>query len=339
MDRNKHRLFFLYFVIVILCFVMILGCQPEESTNEANEVEKLTIGMVILGLDHEGYSELHDEAVKTAENIGNIELLVSDTWSTEDQIKALESYVAQGVDLIGFAVLDPYATEGAVRSAVEAGIPVICLVGIQLEDLVIGHVIFNEEEAIREQTQWIIDFLGGEGQVAIIQGTAGCYVNATHMEVRAEMFKDYPGIEVVADPSGEYRRDSSYTVANDLLSRFPDLDMIICANDDTALGALQAVTAQDKLGKIHVTGYNGTKEGLEQVWAGNILVNSRQPWRLTGKTFIEIANGYLKGELSEQDMKVGNPNITIDKEFMEKVSSGELQTSPYVENLILEITN
>ncbi len=52
-------------------------------------------------------------------------------------------------------------------------------------------------------------------------------------------------------------------------------DVIVCANDDMALGALEALKARNLLGKVKLIGFDALPEALGQIKAGNMTGDHR----------------------------------------------------------------
>ena len=53
-------------------------------------------------------------------------------------------------------------------------------------------------------------------------------------------------------------------------------DVIVCANDDMALGALQALKARNLLGKVKLIGFDALPEALAQIRDGNMTATIEQ---------------------------------------------------------------
>ena len=80
----------------------------------------------------------------------------------------------------------------------------------------------------------------------------------------------YPGIQIVFRGDGPLTRERGVKQAEDALVANPDLAAIYTANDDVALGAMQAVNAANRKGKTLVTGMNGVPPALRAVKEENL---------------------------------------------------------------------
>jgi ribose transport system substrate-binding protein len=80
----------------------------------------------------------------------------------------------------------------------------------------------------------------------------------------SEVMAKYPGIQIVFRADGPLTRERGVKQAEDVLVANPDLAAIYTANDDVALGAMQAVNAANRKGKTLVTGMNGVPPALRR---------------------------------------------------------------------------
>jgi ribose transport system substrate-binding protein len=68
----------------------------------------------------------------------------------------------------------------------------------------------------------------------------------------------------------------------------PDLKAIYAANDDLALGAMQAVLAANKNGQTIVTGMNGVPPALKAVKEGNVAMTVELNPVLWGRLGVDV---------------------------------------------------
>jgi len=118
---------------------------------------------------------------------------------------------------------------------------------------------------------WVNEKIGGEGQVAIVQGLP----KAPPARTRTEGFKNWfannnPKVEVVAIQNADWDRMKAKDVVDIWMKQYPDLKAIYANNDTMAMGALEAVKAAGKLGKCLVVGTDGTSEARASIKAGEL---------------------------------------------------------------------
>jgi ribose transport system substrate-binding protein len=77
-----------------------------------------------------------------------------------------------------------------------------------------------------------------------------------------------PGVQLVAQDTGEWDRSKAFEKMKSFLVANPDVGGVWAANDNMALGAIEAIRAAGLAGKVMVTGVDGIQEMLNAVAAG-----------------------------------------------------------------------
>ena len=123
--------------------------------------------------------------------------------------------------------------------------------------------------------QYIAEKLDGEGSVIQIMGPSGSDWTKLRQLGFQKAIAEYPGIEIVGQADGGYVRDKGFTAAQDLLTKFPEVDAVYGENEDMALGASQAIDAAglkqwDGKEGIITIGADGLVSGMESIKAGKL---------------------------------------------------------------------
>jgi ribose transport system substrate-binding protein len=119
--------------------------------------------------------------------------------------------------------------------------------------------------------RYIAATLAGKGKVAIIEGISGHETADRRRQGFLNGIERFPGIRVVASQTAEWERARAYTVAENLLQAHPDLDAIFAANDEMALGALEAMAAARRLEHVRVVGFDAIPDALANIASGRLL--------------------------------------------------------------------
>lgn len=253
----------------------------ENATDEATEKEpdKLVVGFSQLGAES-GWRTAETESIKSAAAADpTIELLFSDAQQKqENQIKAIRSFIAQGVDVIGLAPVVESGWETVLGEAKEAGIPVILVDrGIEVEDeslyatLIASDFIFEGEMAAK----YITDLFGADAEVNIVelQGTVGASA-ATDRKIGFENgIKDFSGYKITQSQTGDFTRTKGKEVMEAFLKTDGDnIDVVYAHNDDMALGAIQAIEEYGlEPGKdIIIVSIDGVKDAFVAISEGKL---------------------------------------------------------------------
>jgi ribose transport system substrate-binding protein len=115
-----------------------------------------------------------------------------------------------------------------------------------------------------------VDQLGGEGQVAILEGFRGSSTAELRLLGMMDVFDAYDGIEVVASIAADWDQEKGLKVAEDILQSHPEVDAFVGTNDLMALGAVQAVKGAGKSDSIIVVGDDAIPSALASLRAGDL---------------------------------------------------------------------
>ena len=194
----------------------------------------------------------------------------------ENQIRAVRSFVTQGVDAIILAPIVETGWEPVLREAKQAGIPVILTDRtIQTSDpslyaCFIGSDFYQEG---RMAADWLAKHVNGKGRIVELQGTPGSAPANERRRAFAEAVAKYPGMSVIDSQSGDFRRSGGKEVMEALLKKHGrDIDIVYSHNDEMALGAIQAIEeAGLKPGKdIVIVSIDAVREGVQAVVDGKL---------------------------------------------------------------------
>ena len=136
----------------------------------------------------------------------------------------------------------------------------------------------------------------GKGKIAIIYGTPGLSVTRERTNGFLDEIKKYPGIEIVAQQSGNFNMADGMAAAEAILTAHPDLDAIYAENDPMALGTVQAIKQLGYKKDIFVTAVDAAPQGLEALKKGDIAFEAgQQPRKMTAMAVsiaYLLANGF-----------------------------------------------
>ena len=135
-----------------------------------------------------------------------------------------------------------------------------------------------------------------KGSVLVIEGLSGNITGAKRAHGFADELKTaVPGLAIVASLPGDWDSLKAANITNDTLQRYPDLAAIFCANDDMALGAVEAARSAGK-DKLIVIGVDGNVNAVKSINAGRLNASVAQLPYLVGMQAVEDAKKVLAGE-------------------------------------------
>jgi ribose transport system substrate-binding protein len=99
-------------------------------------------------------------------------------------------------------------------------------------------------------------------------------------------------------------------IATAMLSEHADLKAILCANDNMALGAVAAIQAAGKTGKVLVVGFDNIRAIKQMVADGRVVATADQHADQLAVFGIEAALKILKGQAPPADQTTAVDLIT-----------------------------
>ncbi len=204
------------------------------------------------------------------------EFLGPQEYDASQQLKILDTLIGKKPAGIMIFPADPASLSDTMKRALKENIPVVC-VNSDVTDLSAryGFVGPDNRGVGRTGGQMVVDILKGKGNVAIMT-VPGIEVHESRKGGYLDIFEKNPDIkvlDVVDDKS-----DPSYgvTVANQLITAYPDLDLII-GTDATAGSAIaRALKETGMAGKIKCVAMDRDQDMLGYVEDGTITATLAQ---------------------------------------------------------------
>ncbi|MDH7796218.1 MULTISPECIES: substrate-binding domain-containing protein [unclassified Beijerinckia] len=286
---------------IFLGLVLAPLLSTSVMTHAMAQTKEYTIGVALASDTNPFYIAMRRGIEARAKELGVKVVFVTANEVIAQQVTGINDLVARKVDGILVSPIDAVAVAAAYQAAGEARIPVISVARHANSPHQSAYVSMDEKGVGRDIATWIGKAVGGSADVAMITGPAGA---ATFRNINAgldEGFKAQPQIKIVYRKDAALTREDGLKYAEDILVARPGIKAIYCANDEVALGAVQAVTAAGKRGQIIVTGMNGIPPALQAVKNGSLgLTVELNPvsWgRLGLETMVDWLNGKRASDL------------------------------------------
>jgi len=270
------------------------SAKPGESTK--------TIGISILTTANPFFVEISDSVKEAAKKAGYELISVSGEYDANKQQNQVKDFIVQKVSAIILTPCDSRAVGTAILEANAAGIPVFTadIASIAPGAKVVTHVATDNYSGGRQAAIAMIEALGGQGKVAILDfpQVESVMLRTKGFREELEEQKKNKGVttEIVAVLPGDAAKDKSYKATQDLLQSHPDLNGIFAINDPSALGCYAALENAGLADKIKIVGFDGQIDGKRAIRDGKIYADPIQfPVRIGQETTAAILK-YLNGE-------------------------------------------
>lgn len=170
-----------------------------------------------------------------------------ETTSVEDQIAIVNQLVAQNVKGIAIAANDAAALEATLTAARAKGIAVVTL-----DSDTKGSELFVNQAGVREVAQVLVDSIfdmtGGEGEFAILSASSTATNQNAWIAAMKEIIAGDAKYSKLVDRGVVYGDDEptkSTTETQNLLTNFPNLEVICCPTTVGILAASQTVESME----------------------------------------------------------------------------------------------
>ncbi|MFT4185072.1 MAG: ABC transporter substrate-binding protein [Rhizobium sp.] len=165
----------------------------------------------------------------------------------ENQIKAIRSFIAQGVDAILLAPVVETGWDSVLKEAKEAKIPVILLDRTinAPKDLYLTAVTSDQIHEGKVAGDWLVKNVGDKKcNIVELQGTTGSSPAIARKKGFEEAIKGHDNLKIVRSQTGDFTRAKGKEVMESFLKAEgggKDICALYAHNDDMAVGAIQAI--------------------------------------------------------------------------------------------------
>lgn len=138
--------------------------------------------------------------------------------------------------------------------------------------------------------------IGKTGKVFVIEGIRGVENAELRKQGFIEAVTANSHIEIAATETANWHADEAFSVVSNLLQQVQDVQAIFCANDNMALGAIQALDMLGLAGSVWVGAYDNLEEARQEMRNQRMHATIEQHPELMGAYGVMLAALALAGE-------------------------------------------
>jgi ribose transport system substrate-binding protein len=246
---------------------------------------KATVALVLKSLGDPFVATMIDGAKNYQRHFASqLDLATYGTQTDNDvagQIRIVESCIDARVSAIVIAPTDSKALLAPVLKAIAAGIIVIAIdnpFDEAAQDAANVQIPFVGPDS-RRGARLVGAYLGARlktgSEVGIIEGPANDR-NAQQRTLGFRQAMDTANVKIAAADAGDWSAASGKAIALHMLYEHPAISGLLCANDNLAMGAIDAIRIADKKGRVLVTGYNNIDAVKPMLQDGRLLATVEQ---------------------------------------------------------------
>jgi inositol transport system substrate-binding protein len=318
MLREQRKFRVVAGVAAIIAGLALSGALPGPA---GAQDKKLVVLGSLPGLKFPFFVHMMNEIQAEGKKLG-VEILVGDGQvSSTKQTADVEAAISKKVDGIVISPNEVDAMAPALQEAVDAKIPVITIDRRvdKVTDL-LGHVGADNSKGGEAQAELIMKLFPNGCNIVNLQGQpgAGPAIDRNKgLHTVLDQHKDK--YKIVFEQTAEFDRVKGLSVTEAALAgmKTPP-DVIVAANDDMILGAMEAVKARNLSGKIALIGFDALPEALARIKDGSLTATVEQfPGLQSTKALDKLVTFVREGKKPEPKIELLTP-ITITKDNIDK---------------------
>jgi ribose transport system substrate-binding protein len=271
-----------------------------------------TIGMAFPAADHGWLGAVIADAKDEAAAL-HVKSVITTAGDPNKQTNDVEDLISKKVDAV---VILPIETDAMTQVAAKlkaAHIPVVIL-DRELNTQDFTALIKGDNVGVGLNAgKYIARALGGKGNVVEISGVPSSVTTQRSQGFR-DGIKGHPGIRIVASQPGDFQREKSLTVMQNILQSQPHIDAVYTQDDEMALGVLQAIKEAKRTDIKIVTGVGGDKEVYKLIAERDPLMKATFVYSpLMAKQAVKMAVDIANGRAPKQKITTApGTQVTID---------------------------
>jgi ribose transport system substrate-binding protein len=303
----------------ILLFAALLATSASACNRADTATTKPRVALVLKTLNHPYFVDMRRGAQEAADRLGvQLEVQAAEREiDVEKQMQIVENMIQTG---IGALAITPSGSREIISALVkvrDAKIPII-VVDTRLDEKAAASAGVHAETFVGSDNyeggklagNYLVKATNGKARVAILEGIPGHETGDSRLRGFREAVASAPAIAIVASQPANWERDQGFNVFQNMLQAHPDIDAVFAASDLMALGAVEAIAAAGKTGKIRVVGFDALEDAKKAIAAGTMQASVAQFPAEMGKSAVESAVKAMHGEKLPPDIVVKLEMVT-----------------------------
>ena len=283
----------------------------------AEAADKLIAGVVFQ--QDQFFNGIELGMKSAASKAGGVELLLANTEGRpEKEASLVDTYITRGVKAIVISPISPKGSIPALKRASDAGVKVIAYNTFNMDwDFLAANLSSNQADlggtTGKAAAAYIKEKLGGKAKIALLGFRSQ---GAEASDLRTNSFLDAAkagGNEItIAAQQDAWLAERAVSVARDIITANPDIQLIYAANEGGTVGAVQAVRNAGKQGQIAVFGIDGSEQLADFLLdKDNVLqaTTAQQPF-VMGSQALEAALAVVDGKEVDKKANVAVLGLT-----------------------------
>ena len=278
-----------------------------------------TVALVTINQQALFFNQINDGAQQAADKAGVKLVIFNANNQAAAQNSAIEDYIAQKVDGIVLVAIDVNGVKPAVTAAKKAGIPVVAI-DARIPDGDNAAFIGVDNKGAGEDigkyfAEYVKKSMGGSAKVGVV-GALNSFIQNQRLEGFKTAAGSDPGVKFLDTVDGQNVQDTALTASENLMTANPDMTALYATGEPALVGAISAVTSQQRTNKVKVFGWDLTAQAIKGIDEGWIIAVVQQDPFQEGVAGVETILKLKKGETVKPSIDI--PVTIVTKENVDK---------------------
>jgi ribose transport system substrate-binding protein len=277
---------------LVLSAIMALALVPAMA-------KEYTIGVLLSDTANTFFITMQKAIEAKAAELGAKTIVLNGANDSAKDVTNMENLLSAGVDIVLYNPVNSDAAAAVAQMAIDKGVQIISIDRGVNGAKVISHIASDNVYGGRIATEKLIELIGGKGVIAEIQGMAGASAaNDRHQGFLDAVSAAGAGIQVADSQIGDWDTTKAMGIMENMLTARPDIQAVFCANDNMAIGAVQAVQQMGRK-DIFIIGFDAEQVALDAIAEGTLYGTIQQQPALMGELGVQTALDFLAGKVVE----------------------------------------
>lgn len=318
----------LILVIAILLVSVMTGCSYNSAPKKvADKKKSINIGLCFDSFVIERWLRDRDTFVTTAKELGAKVNVQNANGDVKEQISQIDYLISQNVDVIVIIAVDCEAISDVVKRAKNKGISVISYDRLIKNVDIDLYISFDNETVGRDMGKAMKHALPHGGKIFEINGSSADD-NVIRVEKAFKQEISKAGIDIVySDYCKGWSAKAAGEYVEKALEKYPDVDGIMCGNDDLASEVARVLSENRLSGKVALIGQDADLLACQRIVEGTQKMTEFKKVEELAKTAAYFAVKIAKGEkyykAGDSGQKKENDEKNSDYIATKKIDNGK----------------
>ncbi len=268
---------------------------------QAQEKFKIFLSMSFIGNDWQAEAANMVKAMAAHSSMADkVDLQVQVAGpNAQRQIQQINAMVQAGADAIVIFPISPTALNQVVKNACDKGVKVFAY-DAEITEPCAYNIHIDQLEAGRVTAEWLVEKLGGKGDIIAVTGVPGTSVDDQRTKAAKEVFAKYPDINIVGEAVGMWSQAVARTELSKILAtrNWDDIDGLWMQAGCFTANAMQLEAGKTPEQLLPCAGEGSNGGRIQMLPIGTEVEGAATPYAPMGAPRISYASPPYSGALA-----------------------------------------